>query len=160
MLENWGVSPVNALWLVLALMFGWMLYRFQLKNKHFDIADMFMTYSVTPPRADLTSVIIFMMALMFIWVCVERVSRDKDVDNLVLGGLGIFVLRQAFKIGADAYAAKPAAPEPEAPASRDVNVNVGPPANPLAKSAPIPVKVENPDPIEVTQTPRPKKGGK
>jgi hypothetical protein len=146
-----GITPVNALWLLLALCFVWMLYRFQKYNTHFDVADMFMTYSVRPPRADLTSVIIFMMALMFIWVCVERVARDKDVDNLVLGGLTIFVIRQAFKIGADAYSAKPAAPEPDSP-SRDVNVNVTQPANPLAKSGPVPVQVANPEPIKVTQT--------
>lgn len=155
MLAEWGIRPVDALWVVLALVFIWMMYRFQRNNRHYNVADIFMNYTVHPPRADLTSHIIFMMALMFVWACVERVNRDKDVDNLILGGLAIFVLRQAVKIGADAYASRPSAPEPEAPSSRDVNVNVGQPANPLAAkhAAPVPVQVANPEPIEVTQTP-------
>jgi len=145
------MSAANALWLVMALIFIWMLYRFQTKNKNFDVADMFMNHTFRPPKADLTSVIIFMMALMGIWVCVDRSTANKDVDNLVLGVLGIFVLRQAFKIGADAYVAKPTAPEPEAPPSRDVNVNVGP--SPLAESKPVAVEVANKEPIATTETP-------
>lgn len=133
-LADLGIPPVNALWMLLALMFILMLYRFQTKNEHFDLADLFMTYSVRPPRADLTSVIIFMMAIMAIWVCVVRANRDEDPTNLVIGVLGIFVLRQAFKIGADAYSKTvPPAAEPEPPVTTtDVAAGRGMPVNPIA----------------------------
>lgn len=121
------IDPVSALWLLLALVFSWMVYRFQKYNKYFDIADLFMNYTVRPPRADLTSVIIFMMALMAIYVCVVRASRNEDPTNLVVGVLGIFVLRQAFKIGADAYVAKAPPEHSDEPPM--------PPSNPLDKKA-------------------------
>lgn len=159
MLAEFGIGRASALWMVMALLFILMLYRFNRLKREFNFVDVFMNYSVKPPRADLTSVIIFMMALMGIWTCVTPGDPSPMRVQLVLGVLGIFVLRQAIKIGADAYVAKPSAPEPEAP-SRDVNVNVGPPVNPLAKSAPVPVQVANPEPIEVTQTPGKKKTAK
>jgi hypothetical protein len=110
-----SISAVNALWLLLALIFIWMLYRFQ-KNKanSFELVDLFVDHGDN--RASLTNVIIFMMALMSIWVCIDRSNDGKDTDNLVLGVLGIFVLRQAIKIGADAYVKKDGAePEPVHP---------------------------------------------
>lgn len=152
-----GISPANALWLVLALIFVWMLYRFQMKTKHYNLADIFMNHTTNPPKADLTSHIIFILMLMFVWACVERVNRDKDVDNLILGGLGIFVLRQIAAVGANAYVQKPAPPADPVdspPSTTTVNVQQQP-GNPLLRGAqqPVPVRVDNPEPIEVTQTP-------
>lgn len=133
------INPTNALWLIMALLFIGMIYRFQSKNPDFDISDVFMNHNVKPPRADLTSIIIFMMALMAIWVCVQRSVNDKDVDSLVLGVLTIFVIRQAFKIGADAYSAKPSAPEPpEAPPPAQQNVTVNQPPQAVIPPPPIP----------------------
>lgn len=148
-----NVDPTNVLWLLMALLFGFMLYRFQAKNPNFDIADMFMNQSLRPPKADLTSIIIFMMALMAIWVCVQRSVKDKDVDNLVLGVLTIFVIRQAFKIGADAYSAKPPPPEPPEPpppTQQNVTVNPTPPA--ITPPPPIPPRAPPVNPLAKKRT--------
>lgn len=160
MLDNFGISPTNALWLLLALMFIWMMYRFQRTNKFYNVADIFMNYTTYPPRADLTSHVIFILMLMFVWACVKRVSENKDVDNLILGGLTIFVLRQGVKIAADAYASKPSAPEPQPTPSRDVNVNVAqPPVNPLAPKGAVPVDIVTPVvPTREVPKDRPPKG--
>lgn len=92
------MSWINATWLIFALIVIWMLYRFQRNQRnHYDVVDNFMDHSTKPPRADHRKLIVFMMALMAIWVCIDRSNDGKDVDNLVLGVLAIFVVGQVAK---------------------------------------------------------------
>jgi hypothetical protein len=81
---------VNALWLIGALSFGWMMYRFNRnRSNRYNIVDILMGPN---NRASLTNHILLAMAGMSIWVIVDRSNDGKDVDTLLLGVLAIFVV--------------------------------------------------------------------
>jgi len=85
-----SLSFVNALWLIGALCFGWMMYRFNRDHRnHYNIVDILMGPN---DRASLTNHILLAMAGMSIWVVIDRSNDGKDVDTLLLGVLGIFVI--------------------------------------------------------------------
>jgi hypothetical protein len=81
---------VNALWLIGALCFAWMMYRFNANQKNrYNVVDILMGPN---NRASLTNHILLAMAGMSIWVIVDRSNDGKDVDTLLLGVLAIFVV--------------------------------------------------------------------
>ena len=84
------MSLVNALLLIFGLLFAWGMYRFNRNQKNdYNIVDILMGPN---KRASLTNHILLAMALMSIWVVVDRSNDGKDVDTLLLGVLGIFVV--------------------------------------------------------------------
>ena len=84
------LSFVNALWLIGALCFAWMMYRFQRDQKNkYSIVDILMGPN---NRASLTNHILLAMAGMSISVIVDRSNDGKEVDTLLLGVLAIFVV--------------------------------------------------------------------
>jgi hypothetical protein len=85
-----SLSFVNGLWLVGALCFAWMMYRFNRSQRNrYNVVDILMGPN---DRASLTNHILLAMAGMSIWVIVDRSNDGKDVDTLLLGVLGIFVI--------------------------------------------------------------------
>ena len=83
------ISFVNALWLIGALCFAWMMYRFNATKNKYNVVDILMGPN---NRASLTNHILLAMAGMSIWVIVDRSNDGKDVDTLLLGVLAIFVV--------------------------------------------------------------------
>jgi len=84
------LSFVNALWLIGALCFAWMMIRFNANQKNrYNVVDILMGPN---NRASLTNHILLSMAGMSIWVIVDRSNDGKDVDTLLLGVLAIFVV--------------------------------------------------------------------
>ena len=99
---------VNALWLIGALCFAWMMYRFNSDHKnHYNVVDILMGPN---NRASLTNHILLAMAGMSIWVIVERASAGKDVETLLLGVLGIFVIGKTATAITDAVYKPPEVP--------------------------------------------------
>jgi hypothetical protein len=92
MLEQYA-TPVNALLLIMGLLFVWMVYRFNKNSTNdYNIVDILIGPS---GRANLTSHILVVMCGMSVWVVVDRSNDGKDVDTLLLGVLSIFVLQKA-----------------------------------------------------------------
>ena len=107
----------------------WFIVRAQRAEDHpYDLRDTLMDAATR--KASLNAHILAVMALMATWVCIDRSNNGKDVDNLVLGVLGIFVLG---RLGAQGIAAfRPPADNPPPPP--ETPPRGGPaPRNPLRK---------------------------
>ncbi len=87
------MTAVNALLLVLALGFAWMMFRFNRSNRQYNIIDMLIG---SDGRASTINHIQWLFALLSIWVVIDRELKGKDdVSTILLGVLGIFVAKQA-----------------------------------------------------------------
>jgi hypothetical protein len=58
-------------------------------------------------KADLNAHIVLWLALMCVWVIIDRSNDGKDVDTLVATVLGVFVLGRVAGKGIDAWKDKP-----------------------------------------------------
>jgi len=109
MFEHYA-TPVNALLLIMGLVFVWMVYRFNNANDNeYNIVDVLMGPN---NRASLTNHILVAMAGMSVWVVIDRSNDGKDVDTLLLGILSIFVLQKTAVAITDIIN-KPDADKPE-----------------------------------------------
>jgi len=102
------LSFVNALWLIGAICFAWMMYRFNATKNKYNVVDILMGPN---SRASLTNHILLAMAGMSIWVIVDRSNDGKDVDTLLLGVLAIFVVGKTATTVTDIIN-RPEPPEP------------------------------------------------
>ena len=85
-----SLTYINALWLIGALCFAWMMYRFNRNQANlYNMVDILMGPN---NRASMTNHILLAMAAMSIWVVIDRSNDGKDVDTLLLGVLAIFVV--------------------------------------------------------------------
>lgn len=130
-----GLQIALAAGVILLLLLVWSAQR----SKHaFDWKDMLM--DPTTNKASLNAGILALMAMMALWVCVQRSSDGKDVDTLVLGVLGIFV---TGRLGAQGIAAFKRAPDAGSTVEETVRKTVvtaqAPP--PAASDAPLAVNV-------------------
>jgi hypothetical protein len=69
------------------LFFAFMTYRYHKQQNRFNVWDMISWEG----RADLYKVIVLVMAALTVWTVVWLVLKDKPVETLLLGALGIFV---------------------------------------------------------------------
>lgn len=115
------------------------------KNDPFDARDFFRDNGL----ASQPKLIVFGMAVLAAWVVVKKTLADKDVETLLLGVLGIFVLRSAVGKVSDAFASRPAAPPPQAPAIGQQVVNMA-----EAETA-IPIVKQNAQPASAIVVPPP-----
>ena len=106
-----SLSFVNELWLIGALGFAWMMYRFQRDQKNrYNVVDLLMGPN---NRASLTNHILLAMAGMSIWVVVDRSNDGKEVDNLLLGVVAIFVVGKTATTVTDILNRAPTEPPPK-----------------------------------------------
>lgn len=85
------MTGVQAFLGVMMLCAVWALYRAQRDKRHpYDVRDTLM--DAATGKASLNAHILAAMAVMAVWVCIDRSNDGKDVDSLVLGVLGIFVV--------------------------------------------------------------------
>ena len=105
------LSFVNGLWLIGALCFAWMMYRFNTNQKNrYNVVDLLMGPN---NRASLTNHILLAMAGMSVWVVVDRSNDGKDVDNLLLGVVAIFVVGKTATAVTDIISRPPPEPPPK-----------------------------------------------
>jgi flagellar biogenesis protein FliO len=78
------------MFLTLAFIFAiYLLYRLNKDDARFDIADLFIDQGTQ--KASGSQIIVLSMAILSGWVVVTLTSRDKPVETILLGVLGIFV---------------------------------------------------------------------
>ena len=83
------------IFLTVALIFAvYLLYRLNRTDARFDITDLFIDQ--TTGKASGSQLIVLSMAVLSGWVVVTLTSRDKPVETILLGVLGIFVAGKAL----------------------------------------------------------------
>jgi hypothetical protein len=90
MIFNYSISSAQiflGLGMVAVLLLAWAAQK---SDHAFDIRDTLMDPATG--KASLYACTIWLTLLMSLWICIDRANDGKDVDNLVLGVLGIFVL--------------------------------------------------------------------
>lgn len=110
---TWSTFLFTVLFVVL-IFFLWKMQSD--KGNTYDLRDLLLDERTR--RASLTNHTLLGMAIMAVWVVVTLVNRDKEVTELVLGVLGIFVLGKVAKRGLDAFDDR---------RERDRHINVDPP---------------------------------
>ncbi len=82
------------IFLTVAFIFAiYLLYRLNRTDARFDITDLFIDQSTG--KASGNQLIVLAMAVLSGWVVVTLTSRDKPVETILLGVLGIFVVGKA-----------------------------------------------------------------
>ena len=106
------MTVVNGLWLIAVLLFVLLLTRFDRKRGNsYQFSDQLL--DPVTGKASLTAHILWAMALMAIWVCIDRSIDGKDADTLVETVLGIFVLGRLGQRGIDAWRPPPPGDSPK-----------------------------------------------
>jgi uncharacterized membrane protein YbjE (DUF340 family) len=83
------------IFLTLAFIFAiYLLYRLNKDDARFDIADLFIDQGTQ--KASGSQIIVLSMAILSGWVVVTLTNRDKPVETILLGVLGIFVAGKAL----------------------------------------------------------------
>ncbi len=83
------------IFLTVAFIFAiYLLYRLNRTDARFDITDLFIDQSTG--KASGSQLIVLAMAVLSGWVVVTLTSRDKPVETILLGVLGIFVAGKAL----------------------------------------------------------------
>ena len=98
---NWPVWT-NAALGAAAIYIAVMLTMWQMDRRNkFDVRDYFLDHGTN--RASLYNLITIAMAVLAVWVVVKTTLANKDVTELVLGVLGIFVIGKEARRGIDAW---------------------------------------------------------
>lgn len=93
----WGVSWTDVFLMVALGFVLYLFYRLHRKRQYqFSLDDLFV--SEATGKADVSKVVIIIMAGLSVWVVVTLVNKDKDVDFLLSTILGIFVAGRTANI--------------------------------------------------------------
>ncbi len=82
--------------------FGAMLVMHRNSKNPFDAVDLLIDH--TTGRASLDKAVVLWGAVLSNWVVVDQVNRDKDPTTLLLGILGIFILKRGADKAIDVLA--------------------------------------------------------
>jgi uncharacterized membrane-anchored protein len=88
-----------------AVFFGFMIYQLNSGKNTYDAVDL-----VTDPltgKADLWKHMVIVFAALAVWTIVQQALAKVDVTNMLLGVLGIFVGKEAFRGFSDAINRQP-----------------------------------------------------
>ncbi len=85
------LTLVNAALIVMILGFALLMYRFNRQNPRYNIVDMLIGGD---GRASVSNHIQLALASLSVWVVVDRELDGKDVETILLGVLGVFVVKQ------------------------------------------------------------------
>jgi hypothetical protein len=93
---HFGADLEKVRWRLVGLMCGgffvvWLMYEWNSGSSSYDIKDLLMSDG----KASLEKHIIAGFALLSIWVVIQQALSNKSVETLLLGVLGIFVLKGA-----------------------------------------------------------------
>lgn len=97
-----GIAPSIWLWACVALVVIWITLRLDRKRgNQYNFVDILMDPATN--KASLSAHIVLWMAIMSIWVVIDRSNDGKDVDTLMATVLGIFVMGRVMGKGIDAW---------------------------------------------------------
>jgi len=95
---TWTNAALGAACIYIAVMLT--MWQMDRRNR-FDVRDYFLDHGTN--RASLYNLITIAMAVLAVWVVVKTTLANKDVTELVLGVLGIFVIGKEARRGIDAW---------------------------------------------------------
>ena len=90
-----SLSWSQALLIGLAVYSAVLLVRLHRADNSFDLRDLLLDHRTG--RASVDNFVLLLMAAMSAWVVVDRSNQGKDVETLLLGVLGIFVVAREAK---------------------------------------------------------------
>lgn len=133
---NWRLVSVASIFVIGVL---GMAYYVNRSDNNYMVIDL-LTHE--NGRADFERHVVLVLLALTVWVVVQNVIDKKDVTNLLLGALGIFILKRVADRATDAYKTKPPAPtivppggatQINAPEAREIHIPEG--DGPAVKSA-------------------------
>ena len=96
-----------------------MLVKLHRSGSAFNLTDLLLDHRTG--KASVDNFVLLLMAAMSAWVVVDRSNNGKDVETLLLGVLGIFVVARETKRAITSRAPQPEKPEkPEKPEETQV----------------------------------------
>ena len=90
-----SMTWTHALLIVFALYAAFVLHALHRADNAFDLRDLLLDHRTG--RASVDNFVLLLMAAMSAWVVVDRSNQGKDVETLLLGVLGIFVVAREAK---------------------------------------------------------------
>ena len=90
-----SMTWTHALLIAFALYAAFVLHALHRDDNNFDLRDLLLDHRTG--RASVDNFVLLLMAAMSAWVVVDRSNQGKDVETLLLGVLGIFVVAREAK---------------------------------------------------------------
>ena len=90
-----SMTWTHALLIAFAGYAAFVLHALHRADNSFDLRDLLLDHRTG--RASVDNFVLLLMAAMSAWVVVDRSNQGKDVETLLLGVLGIFVVAREAK---------------------------------------------------------------
>ncbi len=118
----YGISWVNVALIIAFIVVIRIIWKLEKDpNNRFDVVDLFLDQRTN--KASSSAIIVMVMAGMSVWAVVTLIQRDKPVETILLGVLGIFVAGKAVT-------SVWGQPQPETTTTSITSTTVSPPTPP------------------------------